>query len=156
MLYLERIVCPIASWMPHAKRVELDSAFNRPGMAECMTLKVLHLERQPRLERIQRARECRISFLTALREWAEDGKIAVMESGRDCDCVEYSGSAHLIDATVAAYDELYERTAKWADGPFYFTLERPSVARGVEYESRDLVLEAFEDGHPHVVYSQYP
>jgi hypothetical protein len=87
---------------------------------------------------------------------SENGKVAVVESGRDCDCVQYSGHVHIIEATTAAYEELYDHTAEWADGPFFFELMRCSVAGGIQAESRDLAMEAYEDGHAHVVYSAFP
>ena len=91
-----------------------------------------------------------------IAELAEDGMVAAVESGRDCDGVEYSGKVCVIEATLAAFDKLHDDTAEWADGPFRFDLMRVSEAKKVEYESRDLVMEAHEDGHRHVIYSQYP
>ena len=97
--------------------------------------------------------QCRRDFLRRLVELAEDGKIAVVESGMDCDGVRYSGEVAIIDATVAAYERHWEHTSKWADGPFTFALMRPSEAKTVQYESRDLGAEAFEDGHAHIIYN---
>lgn len=86
-----------------------------------------------------------------LEACAEQGMVAVIESGRDCDGVQYWGRRHLIPATVMHYYRLWNHTEQWADGPFWFDFERPSAE--VEYGSRDLTLEAFEDGHPHVLYT---
>jgi hypothetical protein len=70
--------------------------------------------------------------------------------------VEYSGRLHdPIPATRQAYYDLYDHTAKWADGPFYFSIISPSEASKIHYSSRDRTLEAFEDGHPHVIYSSF-
>jgi hypothetical protein len=80
--------------------------------------------------------------------FAEHGKIAVVEEGRDCDGVQYSGHVRIIDATLAAFNELEDRLNKWADGPFHLSLMLPSEAAKVEAQSRDRTLEAFEDGHP--------
>lgn len=90
----------------------------------------------------------------AIRDCQIDGKIAVVESGRDCDGCEYSGKVSIVDATPEAYIAHEGHVGEWADGPFYLQIERPDTK--VERTSRDLVLEAFEDGHPHVVYSKYP
>lgn len=87
---------------------------------------------------------------------AEDGKVAVIESGRDCDCVEYDGRVHIIEATVEAFDALHDSISEWADGPFRLQLSKVSEATGVKYQSRDLVMEARENGHPHYIVSQYP
>lgn len=85
----------------------------------------------------------------------EDGKIAVIESGRDCDGVEYDGKVHMIDATPEAFVKLDEGLSEWADGPYRLAIERPSVAKGIGYSSRDLVLEAMEEGHPHHIVSRF-
>lgn len=91
-----------------------------------------------------------------LRRIAEDGKVAYIESGRDCDCVEYDGRVHVVDATWEAFEKLQDDVGEWADGPFHLSLCRVSETRRVRYESRDLVMEAFEDGHPHHIVSRFP
>lgn len=79
-----------------------------------------------------------------------DGKVLVHEYGRDCDGVQYSGTIHAIEPTVEAFDAMRDETARWADGPF--TLEILSATDAIpEVESRDLTMEAFEDGRPHVL-----
>lgn len=122
---------------------------------DVVILKLMHRATEDNIYELRKRRNIRIRFLKALTELAEDGKIAVIESGRDCDCVEYFGQVHIIDATKQAYDKLYDDTAEWADGPFHFQLERPSVAEGVTPISRDLVMEAHENGHPHSIVSQF-
>lgn len=91
-----------------------------------------------------------------IADLAEDGMVAAIESGRDCDGVQYSGRVRIIEATLEAFDKLHDDTAEWADGPFHFDLMRVSEAQAVRYESRDLVMEAHENGHPHVIYSSFP
>jgi len=104
------------------------------------------------LERSTEARQRRQSFLASIRRCAEGGKVAVVWGGRDCDGVRFSGDVRLVDATPAAVDEHIDHTYQWADGPMGYTIMQPSVALGVRYTIRDLTLEAFEDGHPHVIY----
>lgn len=94
----------------------------------------------------------RAALLTRIETCAEDGKVALVESGRDCDGVRYTGRVRLIEATPRAYWAEYEQVADWADGPFSFAIVRPSEATGIEYQSRDLTLEAFEDGHAHCLH----
>ena len=60
--------------------------------------------RQGKLEQATDARVARQSLTRRIAECAVDGKVAVWESGMDCDCVQYSGYRGLIDATVAAFD----------------------------------------------------
>lgn len=89
----------------------------------------------------------RQSLIRAIAQHAEGGKVAVIESGMDCDGSQYSGYRHLIDANVRAFDSLRRRLGESADGPFYLDIAAPS--EDVEYSSRDLALEAFENGHPY-------
>ena len=106
-------------------------------------------------EELDEAITARGALADRIRRCAQNGMIAMVESGRDCDGVQYSGKVKLVPATMAAYVEEYNRTAEWADGPFCFTVMSPSEALRVQYTSRDLVMEAFEDGHPHVIYSKF-
>lgn len=82
---------------------------------------------------------------------AEGGKIAMIESGRDCDGVLYGGHVTLIEASTKAVRKHWDTVAEWADGAFSLAVEKPSVARGIRSRSRDLALEAFENGHSHVL-----
>lgn len=97
----------------------------------------------------------RALFEMRINELAEHGEVVVVESGRDCDCVEYSGRCHTIQATIDAYEALEDSIHEWADGPFHLDIMRPSEAESIRYSSRDLVLEAYEDGHPHSIVSQF-
>ncbi len=92
-----------------------------------------------------------------IQAYAEDGMVCYIESGRDCDCVEYDGKVHgPVPATAQAYEELDTLIGEWADGPYHLALCRPSEVKKVKYESRDLVMEAHEDGHPHSIVSRFP
>lgn len=102
-------------------------------------------------DRLVELRE-RLNVKHRLAECAENGKVLIVESGRDCDCVEYDGKCYTIDASIDAYSKLYDEIADWADGPFWLSMDRPSNAHKYKYTSRDRILEAFEDGHPHLVY----
>lgn len=82
------------------------------------------------------------------------GKIKVIESGRDCDSVEYSGLMRTCDATLEAFEELHDSISEYADGPFHLAIVPWTTE--VEYETRDLVLEAHENGHPHHIVSRFP
>jgi len=85
------------------------------------------------------------------RELTENGEIAVVVSGRDCDGVEYHNRVSIVPVEEADACEAGEE--EWADGPIYFERMRPSEAKTLEYSSRDLVAEAHENGHSHVIYS---
>ncbi len=73
--------------------------------------------------------------------------VKVVESGMDCDCVQYSGRVHTCEATFEAYEKMHDDIAEWADGPFSLTIVPWS--QKVTYTSRDRALEAYENGHPH-------
>lgn len=86
---------------------------------------------------------------------AVNGMIGIVESGRDCDCVEYVHPCRPIPATIYHFKKLESDKAQWADGPFHLQVTTPAEAEETEAESRDLVLEAFEDGHPHHIMSRF-
>lgn len=95
----------------------------------------------------------RAALAAKIAACAKDGKVRVEESGRDCDCVEYSGRVRTIDANVRAFMKLRSEIGEWADGPFQLTIIPFELE--IEYESRDLVMEAREDGR-HTIYSRFP
>ena len=82
-----------------------------------------------------------------------EGRMYVSESGRDCDGVQYSGKLTMCDATLAAFHKLYADTGRWADGPFQLTPLTWDEVKESKYSSRDLTMEAFEDGHAHTISS---
>ena len=102
------------------------------------------------------ARNKRLEYLKFINRIAEcvdnDGMMNVEESGMDCDGVRYQGQLHKIPATKEAYYKLQEEIGEWADGPFYLCLVTPKVAESIVYDSRDLGMEAFEDGHQHIIH----
>lgn len=84
-----------------------------------------------------------------IKKLAVNGQIQVVESGMDCDCTSYT-YARLIPATLQHYMRFRDDCYEHAEGPCNVMIESPDVK--VATESRDLALEAFENGHPHVVY----
>jgi hypothetical protein len=85
----------------------------------------------------------------------EDGKIAVYRSGRDCDGVEYD-KAYITDAPtgVVEFIRSEEEHYQWLDGPERTHFGKPSKCEPFS-EMCDLVMEAYENGHPHVIYSRF-
>lgn len=94
----------------------------------------------------------RAGLMQRIAKCNENGWIAVVESGRDCDGVKYSGRVHDCEANPQAYHKLCSDILSWADGPCGFYITHPSAAAEISYESRDLGAEAFENGHPHALY----
>lgn len=95
----------------------------------------------------------RAALYARIAECAYEGKIWVCETGRDCDCVQYTRRPYQIDATPKAYFTEYGRIAEWADGPFHLHVMEFVQAQAVVPASRDLAAEAFEDGHPHSIHA---
>lgn len=96
--------------------------------------------------------EVREQLRNRLEEIAEDGQVALVCGGRDCDGVQVDGIVKIIPAQVmqvALHEREEERNA---DGPWWYSMWRVSEVDSVEYSSRDLAMEAYEDGHPHVLY----
>ena len=91
-------------------------------------------------------------YIHNAKNLAENGKVAVVWGGMDCDCVSFEGSVHIVDADwrslIAHIDSQYEG----AEGPMHYKIIPLSQIEDIEYSSRDLTLEAFEDGHPYLIY----
>jgi len=87
-----------------------------------------------------------------MARWAEGGRIGMVIESRDSDCV-YSVRAKVLNARWPTVQAYMQRTEDGADGPVHFRLCRPSSLREFEPVTRDLVLEAMEEGHPHHVVS---
>ena len=108
-------------------------------------------ERRHLLGEATEARQNRSTMIRQVAEYAEKGKIAVVNSGMDCDCSRWENSVSIIRATVKSVDKWVDDFYSNAEGPQSYYLERPSVARKLQHSSRDLALEAFEDGHPYSI-----
>jgi len=105
--------------------------------------------------RIHRTLKRRWRVWALIKEFEHEGKIYHVESGRDCDGVQYSGHIHSCAAHPWAYEALLDRISDSADGPFHLDMIKYEDLHEVEYTSRDLTLEAFENGHPHYLTSAY-
>jgi hypothetical protein len=83
---------------------------------------------------------------------AENGMVAIVREGMDCDCTQYRTVVHIpVPLSVFAFQKGEEDHREWLDGPESMWIAKPSEEpRG--HKSRDRALEAYEDGHPHVVY----
>jgi hypothetical protein len=93
----------------------------------------------------------RAGIAARIAECAVDGKIQLVRSGMDCDCTKYLHSTTISAPTsIFQFQRDENKHREWLDGTENTWLERPSED---VYESRDLALEAFEDGHPHVIYA---
>lgn len=81
------------------------------------------------------------------------GWVAMVSGGRDCDGVVMNGHVSHVRADITSMLEAVEQLHADAEGPVWYRWAKPSEAAGVEPTSRDLVMEAFEDGHSHCLYA---
>ena len=82
-----------------------------------------------------------------------DGKIGLIWNGCDADCVQYRRE-EIRDAfaTVAGFMAWCDDWESDIEGTLGCSFVRPDQIDRSRNFSRDLALEAFEDGHSHVVY----
>lgn len=79
----------------------------------------------------------------------EEGEIAINVESIDCDCCLSSYSFILSSVTSLYIERRINGIYDGAEGPTRVWLSSPMVR--IESQSRDLALEAFEDGHPHSI-----
>ena len=94
----------------------------------------------------------RVAYANFIKDKIDNGKVGLITSGMDCDCCAFEYSS-VLDATsiakiVAHIHDAYDN----AEGPLNFRFVTPKEAKAFQRYSRDLALEAFEEGHSHVVY----
>ena len=94
----------------------------------------------------------KIHKIKKINSLAENGKILIIIGGCDCDGSEYYGQSYLVDANYTAVSHFENWQADGADGSIGFDYDRPSNECEYSYSSRDLALEAYENGHNHVIY----
>lgn len=88
------------------------------------------------------------AFHAHIRTKTVDGKVSVNFSAMDCDCATY-GSGSVEWAIPTSIEKHFNDLYAGAEGPMSIWVDYPS--RIHTQRSRDLVLEAYEDGHPHSV-----
>lgn len=94
----------------------------------------------------------KLRFAEHIAAQAENGKVMIVSSGMDCDgCAWSSAFETMLPASVVAVEHYIERSQAWADGPINFGVLPPSERDNLETTHRDLGMEAFENGHPHVL-----
>jgi hypothetical protein len=86
---------------------------------------------------------------TCLETIETSGKCYIWISGMDCDCSSY-GYATSFD-TLKAAEHYRNMMYESADGPMGISAMTKENFDEVQPYSHDLVLAAFEDGHPHSV-----
>lgn len=132
----------------------------KPGMTEKQIIRVIHnIGSRAHPHRYQRSQVSQVHHTINRRArikaeitaYDEGGKIAFYRQGMDCDCSKYFHAQILDTPGVVEFDSCNQKHIEWLDGPESCWFGRASECEPA-YESRDLALEAFEEGHPHVVY----
>ena len=81
---------------------------------------------------------------------AQDGEVLLVVRQMDCDCAEWT-SASVLPASVLVVQRAIDATYDNAEGRVSWWLASPD--EHIERDERDHALEAYEEGHPHVVYA---
>jgi hypothetical protein len=95
----------------------------------------------------------RADLKTKIAELQEGGKVAIVYGGIDCDGGRWDNRVSEVSAIPVAVERWYDRYEAQAEGPQWQILEKPSVAADLVEDDRDLAMEAFEDGHSHVLFA---
>lgn len=83
-----------------------------------------------------------------------NGVLYVSTWSRDCDMCEGTYRHKLeADDLFQAYIDFWEQKAEDAEGPFAVHIITKEQYDCFQSSTRDRALEAFEDGHPHVIYA---
>jgi len=95
----------------------------------------------------------KLQLIETIKKFTENGKILLIEGGCDCDGSQYEGKTRVLNATFVEVNAFIQDAENWADGSIYFDFDFPSNDENYIRSSRDLVLEAFENGHQHIIYT---
>jgi hypothetical protein len=88
-----------------------------------------------------------------IQQYEEDGKIAIVYGGMDCDGCKWDGCVDIVPAQLVHVESWISHYYEWAEGYQWHDFAKPSQAKHLEESHRDLAMEAHEDGHPHVLYN---
>lgn len=93
-------------------------------------------------------------FAARVMACAENGKVSLISSGRDCDGSAWTDKveAREIAAIPVLVNKEIEEIYNWADGPINVAVVKPSSLVDLNPTSRDYGMEAHENGHSHVLY----
>ena len=93
-----------------------------------------------------------IDLRLRIQDKQHDGKIGLYVWQMDCDCASFD-SLTVLDADWYTVVKEIIQVYDWAEGQVSWGLRDPREAKDFRSTSRDHALEAFEEGHPHVVYT---
>lgn len=89
-----------------------------------------------------------------LKSVAKDRKVGVIREGMDCDGVQYRKESVIdMPASMIRFVQEEEKHYSYLDGPETTYWVSPDKVKDGYYASADRGMEAFEDGHAHVLYT---
>jgi len=94
----------------------------------------------------------KVKFKKEIEKLSVNGKVAIVCGGIDCDHTRWDNRVRIVDAnltSVIAWENDYMDSA---EGSMWYDLKPMDYALSLDESSRDLAMEAFENGHPHVIY----
>lgn len=92
----------------------------------------------------------RVDLQNLIDSCTVDGRIGKVVSGMDCDCVQYCHGREIDAPRAIKWQAEVNSEYEWADGPMSVSICRPDELP--ENYSRDLAMEAYENGHPHSIH----
>ena len=131
-------------------RQSLRSLIKSLRVSEMERLYFLNLLHGQRLVDLHDMVQGRVELSRKIRECAEDGYVGLVFGGIDCDGVQYEGRKSKIP-TFEVFAEI-DKAYATAEGPIRWYVCPVSHLSSVRYESYDLALSAFEEGHPATLY----
>lgn len=92
----------------------------------------------------------RADLAAEIAEKAINGRIKFVTNGMDCDGCAWEGRGYDIAANAMAVEKAIKDLYEGAEGPVGYYLAKPDAQ--IKETHRDLGMEAYENGHPHVIY----
>ena len=112
-----------------------------------------YLGRGPRIAAVHECINAKARVRAQLDQMGNPARVLIVADKMDCDCARYT-TIHETEAMVMRVARAMFDTYADAEGPVYACYLAPVEDRDEHRRpTRDLALEAFEDGHPHIVYA---
>lgn len=94
----------------------------------------------------------RAALATHFAAVADRGRVGYIVEGMDCDGTQYRREGTMpVPVSLVGFVREQDEAESWLDGPQSTSYVHPAQARPGYSASRDRALEAFEDGHPHLL-----
>lgn len=138
------------------KTQSLLAAFKQHNVDESSRLRLLDRLLGTSLLDLHDRVQHRISLNRQVTDLSENGLVAVVVGGLDCDMCAYEGRVHQFPSQISEFWKCLDQLYYEAEGPIHWRVVRVSESGSITPTSRDLALSAFEDGHPYSVSNPSP